>query len=890
MYSNELMAKTIQVYVNVDGIGSYPDKSIKFRISKHNKYNDETVTETVKIGDKIWFVKEYVVEDKEEIWLRLDYKSGHTEMKNYNATCFLQPYCGGQFYRGVYNVRDLTSEYSSYLKTSPQPSASSSPVLGGVVGGIIAGVASILRNMTIKVYVNVDGVGSYPDKSIKFLVSKDNKNTEETVTETVKVGDKTWFVKEYPVFEFGENLWIRIKYKSGQTALKNVKETCFLQLSCGKLFYRGMYDVTDLTAEYSKHLTTKAQPSTPSSQQQTQPAPASSQKKETPKPQRRVNYAQPSSETEHVKMGNKEQVMAAYRKLVKILDGVSHDIKEIDGVNSQFDTIQNKVASVIDSKIAEVKKECDDSLNMTVWDKLVIAFFGTTNAGKSTIIETFRILFDDKRKKEDGLIVGDGQSDFTKTYDEYQLKIDGVPFTLIDVPGIEGNEDEFQDKIRTALHKAHIVFYIQGENKKPDTATAQKIKKYLGDWVKVYSIYNVRGGVTNYDEEEERETLLTEGVLKAERLMKETFKGILGNVYAGHITLQAFLAMCAKACFSPKREDLIRNQRKLLKLFPKGADEVLAFSQFASLVNLVKERSTNFTAEIMEANKQKLVSMAGRIEKEISATEEAQKESVTQLENQLREFNNVVNGFKTTQRNISNRVKNEIARSYSTLCSELCDLVDETEDSNRIKGAARNKQNEMKQNLTREINNIVNTHTKQLEDKAKRKKKDLDGVSLPNIQFEAFRGIDTNIDFDGAIENLDVDFGDFLNCVGSTAGAAATGAAIGSFIPGIGTLFGAGIGAVVGFLGNAGSGDGGKADAKREIGRVIDQGRDKAIRKAEEKLQPLMKVMENRRRELQSAITEELNNLDDFSDAIDNTSLQLKSYVNSLKHSQYGKI
>lgn len=115
------MAKTIQVYINVDGIGSYPDKSIKFRISKHNKYNDETVTETVKIGDKTWFVKEYVVEDKEEIWLRFDYKSGHTEMKNCNATCFLQLYCGGQFYRGVYNVRDLTSEYSSYLKTSSEP-------------------------------------------------------------------------------------------------------------------------------------------------------------------------------------------------------------------------------------------------------------------------------------------------------------------------------------------------------------------------------------------------------------------------------------------------------------------------------------------------------------------------------------------------------------------------------------------------------------------------------------------------------------------------------------------------------------------------------------------------------------------------------------------------
>ena len=79
--------------------------------------------------------------------------------------------------------------------------------------------------------------------------------------------------------------------------------------------------------------------------------------------------------------------------------------------------------------------------------------------------------------------MGDGRHDFTKTYEEYHLSIAGHPFTLIDVPGIEGNESEFKDVIKTALHKAHCVFYVQGHNKKPDRATAEKIKKYLGNWV-----------------------------------------------------------------------------------------------------------------------------------------------------------------------------------------------------------------------------------------------------------------------------------------------------------------------------------------------------------------------------------------------------------------------
>ena len=60
-----------------------------------------------------------------------------------------------------------------------------------------------------------------------------------------------------------------------------------------------------------------------------------------------------------------------------------------------------------------------------------------------------RILFDPQKQKNanDGLIVGDGQADFTKTYDEYHLNIFGKPFTLIDVPGIEGKEEEIVKSI-----------------------------------------------------------------------------------------------------------------------------------------------------------------------------------------------------------------------------------------------------------------------------------------------------------------------------------------------------------------------------------------------------------------------------------------------------------
>lgn len=407
-------------------------------------------------------------------------------------------------------------------------------------------------------------------------------------------------------------------------------------------------------------------------------------------------------------LSSKDEIKKAYKTLQEILLSTQLEVSDLDGVNSQFNTVKEKIAFAFDSKIKEAKKELDVALKDTVWDNLVIAFFGETNAGKSTIIETFRILFDDKRKKEDGLIVGDGRHDFTKTYEEYHLSIAGHPFTLIDVPGIEGDEAEFKDVIKTALHKAHCVFYVQGHNKKPDRATAEKIKKYLGDWVKVYSIYNVRGGVSNYDEEEERETLITSGILKAESLIRSEFKTILGDVYAGHVTLQGLLAMSAKASFSSKREDLIRGQQKLLKYFDGSADKVLEFSQFKTLTTLVEQKSSNFKSEIIEANKQKLMSLAGNIATDIEQVMESQKNYLANLESNLRTINREVcnNSMDSALRNITNKTRNAIISAYGELKSEIFDLID-NEPSN-INQLAEQYQEDVIENLENRIKSIVN--------------------------------------------------------------------------------------------------------------------------------------------------------------------------------------
>ena len=593
-------------------------------------------------------------------------------------------------------------------------------------------------------------------------------------------------------------------------------------------------------------------------------------------------------------LSSKEEIKKAYKNLQDILQDTQWEVSDLNGVNSQFNTVKDKIAFALDTKIKEAKKELNVALKDTVWDNLVIAFFGETNAGKSTIIETFRILFDDKRKKEDGLIVGDGRHDFTKTYEEYHLSIAGHPFTLIDVPGIEGNESEFKDVIKTALHKAHCVFYVQGHNKKPDRATAKKIKKYLGDWVKVYSIYNVRGGVSNYDEEEERETLITPGVLKSESLIQAEFKTILGDVYAGHVTLQGLLAMSAKASFSSKREDLIRGQQKLLKYFGGSADKVLEFSQFKTLTTLVEQKTLNFKSEIIEANKQKLVSLAGNIAADIEQVMESQKSYLANLDSNLRTINREVcnNSMDSALRNITNKTRNAITSSYGELKSRIFNLInDEPENIHQL---AEQHQQEVIWNLENRIKSIVNEELNKVRNTANRKIKDLDGVNIKPIQFNQSIDLETEIDFSGALGELDIDLADFLSWTAKTATTAGVGAAIGSavgsIIPGPGTLIGAGVGAVVGGIVHACSGDGGKADARKSVSDAIGKATQRAKNNVKSMLAPVIRDMDIQKRQLTNSVKTELTNIEELQETLDTFDVEMSEFVNGLKHKHYGRI
>ena len=629
-----------------------------------------------------------------------------------------------------------------------------------------------------------------------------------------------------------------------------------------------------------------------------------------------------------------------YNEISAQLRAAIKQIQKIPSSTNEFQKIKQSFVDTLSAQLSRTHLEANNTLNSTEWDKLVIAFFGETNAGKSTIIETFRILFDEterhknihdsffKRLKNayyeipreghsrayeifieciklfdvrkwfrhieyavDGIIVGDGRHDFTKIYKEYEMNISGKPFVLIDVPGIDGNEDDYKDEIKIALSKAHCVFYVQGHNKTTDSATAEKIKKYLRNWVKVYTIYNVRGSADAYDTPEERVNLVTDDVRKVCVGIEKSFSDILGDSYGGNTVTQGFLALSAQANFSPKRADLIRKQNKLLTFF-NSRDELYQFSRFDSVVSLVNEKASNYTNEIYEANKDKLVALSKHT---IFAIEEELNNQKGTIEKYCGLLNNYRREVDTYYNSASHRIEIQLREKCDDEFRKLKESVftiisdDEPEKKERIAGQV----NTTSGSLREGIFHILKTENEELNKRLKESERKLKGLPIGILNFEHLNNESPNIyiNINDFLEHLEISFGDVFNFGMNVAGSAAAGATLGSFIPGIGNLVG---GIIGGFLGAAKylfTSDGGVCKAQEEARKKIDEASFRAWDDIQKNVVYKIKNDFNKQTTKTSAVVNDaLSNISKLDSAINEAKKRILDFENKMKTEQYGSV
>lgn len=216
----------------------------------------------------------------------------------------------------------------------------------------------------------------------------------------------------------------------------------------------------------------------------------------------------------------------------------------------------------------------------------------------------------------DGLIIGTGEADFTKGNTLYPLNYKGKRFQLIDVPGIEGDESKYAHMVREAIAKAHLVFYVNGTNKKPEKATAQKIRNYLRLGTQVCPLVNVRGNADAYEFEEDRESLKNHGdSTTALQQTEEVLRSVLGSkvMQTGHCVqgLLAFSALAIDAqtgrttIHSSRSRDLVIQQRNYQKHFT-SRKSMYEFSQIQSVAKVLHDKLSTFREDMIESNKTKV--------------------------------------------------------------------------------------------------------------------------------------------------------------------------------------------------------------------------------------------------------------------------------------------
>lgn len=597
------------------------------------------------------------------------------------------------------------------------------------------------------------------------------------------------------------------------------------------------------------------------------------------------------------------RVEREYRRVTGELQQAAARMRGTAGRDAVLAHTRDALATTIERLIGEYGTQAEQTIGSTVWDQLVIAFFGETNAGKSTIIETMRILTKEKTREQmreqtgtaqDGMIVGDGSTDFTKVYREYHLEINGKPFTLIDVPGIEGREEDYSGEIKRALDKAHCIFYVQGHNKQPDTATAEKIKRYLKDWVSVYSIYNIRGGSGNYDEPGERETIMTERTVRTEALIEKTFRDILGERYKGNVSLQGLVAMCSVAEFAGTRGDLLRTQRKMMSLFGDG-ETMLRFSRMSSLTALIDDMADRFVDEIVEANKQKMVALARKAYHGISDELQRQQEATRRTRLLLHTLQGDIRSVAAkTQTAIERDIKQVNDNEYNALKERVCTAIDNRmlNDEQR-KFAIEQQEALVPQRIEKGINEAVARNIGDMNDYITLRKKQIDYIPLagyldienPQKRLGAFFVSTKRIE-----KALNPDIGD----VGSFAVSVAGGASIGSFFtfiaPGVATAAGAVLGGLSHIARKTIFGDGRRSKAKRVARRQIDTARINSKVRLRELTKAINDQIATDCRQMAETIEEETHNLKAVEDIIAGTKGSIATFIEEIKSRKYGTI
>ncbi|GAA9299529.1 hypothetical protein TH0249_08810 [Helicobacter pylori] len=337
------------------------------------------------------------------------------------------------------------------------------------------------------------------------------------------------------------------------------------------------------------------------------------------------------------------------------IENLQNIFKNTDDKDERLKKFNQEALEVFQKLESESLKELESLKDNEEWENFTIAFYGETGAGKSTLIECLRLFFKERSKMneqerfkrlysekndrdsghallglerlQDGATIGDGRSDNTLETKSYSFQYNNQNFVLLDVPGIEGNEEKVMEQVLNATQKAHAIFYVTKKPTPPQKGeegkerTIEKIQKQLGSQTEVWTIFNKpinnpRAFKDGLIDENEKESL---------KILNEEMENILGKHYMGHQIVSAQMAFYGLSSALIPESGFYKNKQKFLDSFK--AEELLLYKcRFKQLGGFIAEvLLENSRAKIIESN----------CNKALKAIEKLQEAIITSIDRQI---------------------------------------------------------------------------------------------------------------------------------------------------------------------------------------------------------------------------------------------------------------
>jgi len=366
--------------------------------------------------------------------------------------------------------------------------------------------------------------------------------------------------------------------------------------------------------------------------------------------------------------------------------------------------------------------------------------------------------------------------------------------------------------VQEAIAKAHLVFYVNGTNKKPEAETARRIKHYLNRDAKVYPICNLRGKADSYEFDMDRESLeqthKDAGAIRAQT--REVLEDILGSALVGGCqSLQGLLGLTGVAfdergltSIHPDRTDLLKSQRAYKQDFV-SQQAMRSFSQLNELQQVIGDGCANFEVDIVESNKRKVLRLLQDTVSDLKQQRDEHQTISNQVGAEIVECEKAIRlSFEELKNSFSKQRSNALGIFFNDLTSAAREAVEaHFKDKDEVERVIQEHVSAGQERLANSLAKSQEQLFEQLSSSIERAIKRLQ-ENAERVQFQQRLSVAANhsLSLSSAMDAISFNFSDFGGLLMSVGGYAMSGFALGTVVPVVGNIVGAVIGGIVGLL------------------------------------------------------------------------------------------